>query len=1462
MLTDNKVANHGKQVSSDGRSQIPGVQQQQGAAALPSSKGGLPGIHGAKSSQVSHGNLGPKASGQSGSGGMLKTKSKRERSISIDSGESRSAAPTPALEPDAKGEGVMRSKRRCVLTKKQPYSGDEWCSGPDTDDEDKPHTGSQRPIQGHSERLPAGHMPESGAAVVGSAQGLKAELLQHSQQRVYVFTTNLANSAAEAVMKGQSDSILLFHQQNVPNSKLDQGYPQGKLPNLPEKVSSSGSPLTGTPKSQSGTPRPASAGVGGPLPPAGTPSSAGHSDSESSQARPAGAPSNYNGAPQRTDGGFKATPAGSDPGSGNATGAMGLPGAAASPSGSSSILSAHLQSDAVQRSGSRSIDCLSKEQLEHRERSLQTLRDIERLFLRTGDPRASNSSSGPNNSSNLNNSTERSGTEDTEIGTNTSGNCGSMLPSAPLGVMKKYEEPLQSMISQTQSLGGPVLDNPHMDSHFNLLPHPHHQMPSPRDTMSPLIGQEGLTREQMAWRKLKEEYYQEKRRQQEIEHPGPPQHFRMIPEVAMHSGPIIMRGPPPPYHSKLGDQQWGSGNMMRREVGGNGKLFDLHQEGPRGPRFLGQIQRGQPGGGGFPGSMEGLGPQRTIRPGVIWLEDMPNNISSGGTFHGCYPGGASQHFQDDSELLTREEMFRIMEKRQMQAVSRYELDRLAKQQQQGNMGSRIIDSFGGPDFPNLGIGRGPPSGRVDPMDFPGSRDIMVSPGACHPMRDLVDSPLGSNIPMSMNPQMNLQQQQQMMLSQRLRGGPGGGGPLGDMFGPGDISASQSGRGGNKGMMPGPDGPFQFPGQGSFSGGQVDGPFLPQPGPEMFGPGQPGPNQLGATSRLSHLPQTEGLRGADLGSRNAPEMSGSVNPLTSPAVPPPHQLKSPSLNQEPSPLLPSPSAPGLKSPLSSAGHHPSFPPTSGAGTPCSSSLKSPQMMGSSNLGLHSPSASPGQLKSPAMTVSSPGWASPKAALPSPGAPTSGKPVGNGGSSSAERGQPHPPRSSSSTPLSQPPTMNATMPFTSSPGAPSSQNPLSLIMSQMSKYAVPSSTPLYHDAIKTIATSDDEMLPDRPLLSGVTIGGNMGNTQMSQILNCQGSIGSQNEPQSPMGLVSQNQQHLSHDASGPELGMPAMSSVIMRGGAPDGMGPSSVSPLSAAFPRMQPTSHGPMHSPIGGMPQNFPQSNDDILPHQQLQMLNKGHHHQRVSHPSDSFPSLPLGDGPDLSEVIRPTHTGIPEFDLSRIIPSDKPSSTLQYFPKSEPHQNRHHGPRSQQHTPQQLLKQLSSSGPQHSGGPSCNPHLASLQSMAEQQLPLHPSHGGLRQSMGVPQGGSRAMMSGGGIAPMCPPGHVMGRTGMMPQQQQQTMMANNLLHHPSGPYPGMMPPQQHPHNLMTQQNIMMMQAKQRSMSIPGEPFGHQGPMVGPPHPQAGMMGQQSLRQRGMSLDSPISYGSGGMANMPF
>lgn len=44
---------------------------------------------------------------------------------------------SPCLCP-AWAEVAPRSKRRCVLERKQPYSGDEWCSGPDSEEDDKP----------------------------------------------------------------------------------------------------------------------------------------------------------------------------------------------------------------------------------------------------------------------------------------------------------------------------------------------------------------------------------------------------------------------------------------------------------------------------------------------------------------------------------------------------------------------------------------------------------------------------------------------------------------------------------------------------------------------------------------------------------------------------------------------------------------------------------------------------------------------------------------------------------------------------------------------------------------------------------------------------------------------------------------------------------------------------------------------------------------------------------------------------------------------------------------------------------------------------------------------------------------------------------------------------------------------------------------------------------------------------
>ncbi|XP_028816972.1 B-cell CLL/lymphoma 9-like protein [Denticeps clupeoides] len=1543
MHPENKLTNHGKQVTSNTQSQIPNVnqQQQQGPAGTLGSKGVGTGNHGVKTNQISPGNSGLKSAGQAGAGGgaMLKTKAKRERAVSMDTGDQRDAL-TPALEPETKVEGVMRSKRRCVLEKKQPYSGDEWCSGGDTEEEEeKPPTASahrERVLAGAGSSAVGGSSEQGASPALGCVLGTGLRSDRPAQQVVYVFTTSLANSAADAVLHGRAESILMFHQQNVPRTKLDQCAPAvGKLSSLSGQLSSSSTPPMGTPKSQSGTPRPASVGgaVGAHLQATGTPSSSGHPEAEHPQHQRQGAPSSTGSQQPLPGNGGPPVGGPAGPGQVDATGGIVHPSAGVSPSSSPSVLSAHLQGDSLQRGGN--VDGLSKEQLEHRERSLQTLRDIERLLLRTGAGGGPGEPGGPNgnpgtmnnssNSANNNCNTDGSGgpLEDSE-GNNSNCNSSNVLGSGmpPMGGMKKYEEPLQSIISQTQNLGGPGLDEPPMGPHHGLPPHSHHPLSSPSGMdMGPLLGPDGLTPEQMAWRKLQEEYYQEKRRQQEMHPHSHPQHYRMMSEMGMPAGPpVMMRGPPPPYHSKPGDQQWGPGPMMGGGMGGNARMMDMHQEGPRGPRFLGQMQRGPPGGGAFPGSpggvlgMEGLGSQRPPRAGMGWLEDLPPNIGSVGPFHGCYPpggaGGPPQHMQGDPErLLTREEMFRIMEKRQLQGLHRLELDRLAKQQQPGGMGGpRMMENPGGPCFPNPSMAGGPGL-RGDPMDFPSSRAVMGSPiggvsGSGGPsMRDLGDSPLGGSMNMNMNMGMGLNPQQQQMLAQKLREGPGAG-PLSEMLIPEELSrirVAQNGRGvPNKGMIPGPDGSLQFPNQGPFPGVQSEGSYLHQPGPEMFGPDQQGPPQMGGTPRLSHMPMNSGLRGSEMDPRHPSDLSINVNPMGSPAMPPPHQLKSPSLSQEPSPLMHSPSAQGLKSPaqnLNTGPTHPPLPAASGAGTPSSTSMKSPQVTGPTSLGLRSPTSSPGRLKSPPMPVASPGWtSSPKTTLPSPGGPPSGKGVGNGGSSSTETGPSLPPRSTNSTPISQPGSLNPSMPFTSSPDVPPSQNPLSLIMSQMSKYAMPSSTPLYHDAIKTIATSDDEMMPDRPLLPGVSMAGNMGNHQSSQmLLSSQSSMGPHSSPQSPMGMVLQGQKQLSHDPSGPMLPSPnpmsmsGMNPTMMGGGGgpPDGMGPCNVSPMHpqnqmGGFPRMQPPSHGPLHSPIGAMGQQYGQPPDDILPPQQMHLLGKGLPHQRPPHPPDSFPSMGMGEGPDLSEVIRPTHSGIPEFDLSRIIPADKPSSTLQYFPKSEAmsqtQQNLHQGPGSQHPPPAQLLKQLSSSsGPPHSGAPSSNPHIANLQNMmAEQQLPLHPSHCGMRSGMGGPQGGARGMVvGGGGLGPMCHPGHMMvGRTGMGPQQQQhhqqqQAMMANNLLHHPSHPHPSMMSPQQHSHNLMAQQNLMMMQAKQRGLAISGEHFGQQGPLMspqgpvmGPPHPQTGMMGPQAHRQRGMSLDSPLGYGPGSMANMPF
>ena len=79
-------------------------------------------------------------------------------------------------------------------------------------------------------------------------------------------------------------------------------------------------------------------------------------------------------------------------------------------------------------------------------------------------------------------------------------------------------------------------------------------------------------------------------------------------------------------------------------------------------------------------------------------------------------------------------------------------------------------------------------------------------------------------------------------------------------------------------------------------------------------------------------------------------------------------------------------------------------------------------------------------------------------------------GNGPPSAPQSGAP-------SGSMSHPGNVPSGSPYTLPPEPTLSQNPLSIMMSRMSKFAMPSSTPLYHDAIKTVASSDDDSPPAR-------------------------------------------------------------------------------------------------------------------------------------------------------------------------------------------------------------------------------------------------------------------------------------------------------------------------------------------------------------------------------------------------
>uniref|UniRef100_A0A5F8H353 BCL9 like n=1 Tax=Monodelphis domestica TaxID=13616 RepID=A0A5F8H353_MONDO len=1332
MHPENKLTNHGKTGNGGAQSQHQNVSQ--GPTCNLGSKGVGAGNHGAKANQISPSNSSlknPQASVPPF--GSLKGKVKRERSVSVDSGEQREAG-TPSLDPEAK-EVAPRSKRRCVLERKQPYSGDEWCSGPDSDDDDKPigatHNCNVADPGMATTQLGPGPAPppplnESSApgAPHGPPAGLRTEGPggpggpgKSSAQFVYVFTTHLANTT------GRGGSLCLL----PPPSSFAFVVPQApKVPPtsepLPLSTASAGTPQSQPPPLPPPPPPPGSAPPALPasLPPEGPPEDT-HRDLTPNSV---GATSS-----NATGGTHPNTPTAA-----TATNPLAPGGEPGGAPGGPTLLGEGTPTGNGQRALTGS-EGLSKEQLEHRERSLQTLRDIERLLLRSGEtepflkaPPGAAGEGGP---------------------PAPAPPAPQQPPVPPPGGLKKYEEPLQSMISQTQSLGGPGLEH-EVPGH-----HPGGDMGQQMNIMMQRLSQDSLTPEQVAWRKLQEEYYEEKRRKEEQIglHGGRPLQEMML---SQGMGGMMVRGPPPPYHSKPGDQ-WppGMGAQLRGPMDVQDPMQLRGGHPFPGPRFPGnQMQRVSGFGGmqSMPMEVPMNAMQRPVRPGMAWTEDLPPMGGPGNFVQGAvpYPGGQSEA----ERFMTpraREELLRhqLLEKRTM-GMQR-PLGMAGNAMGQGMEMERMIQAHRQMEptmFPGQMTGGEGLAGAPMSMEFGGSRGLLSPPMGQSGLRD-VDAPMGPgnlnmnmNVNMNMNMNLNVQMtpQQQMLMSQKMRG------PA-DMMGPQGLAPEELARvraQNGSGMMGAPQKmlmPSQFPNQGQqgFSSGQGPYPAMPQDmgnAPDMFSPDQ-GSMPVGnlGTTRLSHMPLPPApnppppapmhqapARG--LGRRPS-DLTISINQMGSPGM---GHLKSPTLSQVHSPLVTSPSA-NLKSPQTPS----QMVPLPSANPP--GPLKSPQVL-SSSLSVRSPTGSPSRLKSPSMAVPSPGWVpSPKTAMPSPGVNQNKQPSLNLNSSNTmsnlEQGAlpPSGPRSSSSAPPANPPggIMNPSLPFTSSPDPAPSQNPLSLMMSQMSKYAMPSSTPLYHNAIKTIATSDDELLPDRPMLPPGTMPG----------INT-------NQP---------NQLHLNS------------------------------APLSHEPPPAMLPSPNPMGSNIPLHPM-----------HRGLCFL---------------FLILLL--------VILPTPTGILEFDLSRIIPSEKPSSTLQYFPKSENQPPKTQPP---------------------------NLHLMNLQNMMAEQTPSRPPN--IPGQQGVQRGLNMSM---------CHPGQMplLGRTGVPPQQGMM----------PHGLHQGVMSP---PQGLMAQQNFMLM--KQRGVggevySQPPHMLSPQGSLMGPP-PQQNLMVSHPLRQRSVSLDSQMGYlpGPGNMANLPF
>ncbi|XP_046902366.1 B-cell CLL/lymphoma 9 protein isoform X1 [Hypomesus transpacificus] len=1342
------------------------------------------------------GNLALKNGQGLASGQGLKVKVKRERSTSVESYEQPETGAPTADDKDS-----SRVKRMCVAERRQPYSGADWCSGGESDEDDKGffncNSSDVKPQDSMSHNTSNAGLSRSSTPSHNALGGVGPTSdpvggPKGGSKVVYVFTTEMANKAADAVLTGHTENIITFHMKNISNSKdkahlLLNNQPGGPLRNdskPPQQPSShpqdqnhqSGSKpslpgLSEPPPSQPST-------QGGP--PGGLAQDGASSAGLDPKSLPGSSPSNHS-APNEQPPVNQSEPGHNQP-QGGEVGQMGGPGVA----GLTPQQQQQQQLAQELLNMEANTEGLSQEQLEHRQRSLQTLRDIQRMLFpddRDAPPPGPPQPHG-----------------------------GPHEGMSEGGQRRPEQGPLQAMMAQSQSLGppsgggGPRSQGPPFGP-----PHgPRDMPPFPQDEMGPHMGGPGgcvdgdqMTPEQaqVAWLKLQQEFYEEKKRKQEM------QHRPLPPDMMMHPhGPRgMMRGPPPPY-------QMGPGEMWGGPGGGPPEHYQERMGMGPGPRGMPSHMQRMPG---FPQGMMNPEMEGPPRPGMGWPDDMPPRMGDGRGFPGGPggmfggPGGRGERFPNPQSV--QEAMFHQGMAAEKGLPPGMMMD---MQRMMGHQRGSMEPGNGMGMFPRM-PGEGPmsPSSRLGPM---GGRDMGPEFG------------MGPGPGPHMHPSKLRESAMNMSPEEIMRMRAGGGPPMENM---GPQGRPMQGPHFSEQAQPGdfPLGPGR-----PFPGGPVGG-MRGMHGEQAFGL-EHRPTPTGGNGRHNHLPPAsgppQGQRGrkpADLNVQAGGGNSPSVNPLKSPPL---RQVQSPMMGS-PSGNLKSPQTPSQLAGMLSGPPGPNAPPAPANSAP----MKSPHsMMGSAG-------ASPVHMRSPSLPNPSPGWASsPKPPMQSPGVPPQpGKPPLSmtspnmmGNMDQGGNGPPAPPSSGApSGPMSLPGSVPSGSPYTIPPEPTLSQNPLSIMMSRMSKFAMPSSTPLYHDAIKTVASSDDDSPPARsPNLPSMNNNGMvMNHHQGGPRMMGPGSSGPM-AALSPLGMTPMGSQPLSHgmppqmpSPNAPNMGPGMMPHGMMMPPNPQdpGMNNPQMMPQGRmgypphrgqGYPLTQsPSQQGPFSPHNGPGPQGFPghpmgfQGEGGPMGSRMGNMAHGGGVDGGMCKPNTpggpEFNNMQGGfSDADLHEVMRPGASGIPEFDLSRIIPSEKPSQTLSYFPRG--------------------------GGGDNPGGKPPHPSGFPMQGMMGDGPPR----------MGIPMQGMGGMQGGPG-------------GGMGPQDMPMGNPGHNNMRPPGFMGQGMMGPQ---HRMMGPGGMM----QGRQMPHPG-PGGSPNMMMslqgmgGPPQ-QTMMMGGQ-MRPRGMDMDMGFSPGPG-------